>query len=312
MNTKIDKKTERSLRRRNRIKGCFADKVFDVCNFLILAFVLFIVAYPLLIVLSSSFSDPVAVSAGKVRLLPVDFSLLGYDAVMKYKRIWVGVGNSFFYMIVGTAINMVCTVLCAYPLSRRDFAPRKFVNFMFAFTMWFSGGLIPAYLLIRNLGLYDTRWALLIPGAVGVWNMILVRTYFQDSISESLFESARLDGCSDITYLLRIAIPISTPVLAVVALYYAVGHWNTFMGAYIYLQNQQLQPIQIVLQEILVLSQMNEVNVTVPSAMEVNAQQMSELLKYALAVVASVPMVVLYLCAQKYFTKGIMVGSVKG
>ena len=300
------------LGKKNHIKDCASDRVFDIFNKLVMGLLIIIVGYPLLVVLSSSFSDPVSVAAGKVNLLPVNFNLDGYRAVLHHNRIWTGFGNSFFYMIVGTAINLVVTILAAYPLSRRDFAPRRFLNFMYAFTMWFSGGLIPSYMLVRNLGMYNTRWALLIPALMSVWNMVLVRTYFQDSISESLFESARLDGCSDTAYLIRIAVPISKPVIAVIAMYYAVGHWNTFFGAYIYLQDQSLHPLQIVLQEILLLSQMQEVNGIIPSGSDVNLQQMSELLKYALAVVASIPMIVLYLLAQKHFTKGIMVGSVKG
>ena len=169
---------------------------------------------------------------------------------------------------------------------------------------------MPLYLLVRDLGMYNTRWALLIPSAMSVWNMVIVRTYFQNSIPESLFESAKLDGCDDVRYLLSIALPISIPTLAVVTLYYGVAHWNTFQEAYIFMQKQYLQPLQIVLREILLLSQMQEVSVDA-TASEANAQQMSELLKYSLVVVASVPMVILYFLVQKYFTKGIMIGSVK-
>ena len=299
------------VNKKNKIKGCFADKVFDVLNTVVLFIIFFLVGYPLLIVISSSFSEPTALLAGKVWLYPIQPTLAGYQAVIHHKQIWVGVGNSVFYTVVGTVINMVITVLAAYPLSRTDFAPRKFISLMFAFTMWFHGGLMPTYLLVRDLGMYNTRWALLIPTAMSVWNMIIVRTYFQNSISESLFESARLDGCDDFTYLLRIALPISMPTLAVVTLYYAVAHWNVFTAAYIYLQKQSLQPLQTVLREILLLSKMQEVSVDA-TAGETNAQQMSEILKYSLVVVASIPMVILYFLIQKHFTKGVMVGSVKG
>lgn len=296
--------------RKNKIKGCFADRVFDGINTSLLILILILVGYPLVIALSSSFSDPSALLSGKVWFYPVKFTFAGYEAVIKHKQVWTGTLNSAFYTIVGTAINMVVTVLAAYPLSRKDFAPRKFFSLMFAVTMWFSGGLMPLYLLVRDLGMYNTRWALLIPSAMSVWNMVIVRTYFQNSIPESLFESAKLDGCDDVRYLLSIALPISIPTLAVVTLYYGVAHWNTFQEAYIFMQKQYLQPLQIVLREILLLSQMQEVSVDA-TASEANAQQMSELLKYSLVVVASVPMVILYFLVQKYFTKGIMIGSVK-
>lgn len=301
----------RTKRNKNHIKGCFSDKIFDVVNSILLFVIFALVGYPLLIVISSSFSEPTALLTGKVWLLPVNPTLAGYKAVMAHDQIWTGIFNSVYYTVVGTAVNMVITVLAAYPLSRKDLAVRNVVSFMFAFTMWFSGGLMPTYLLVRDLGLYNTRWALIIPGAMSVWNMIIVRTYFQNSISESLFESARLDGCDDFKYLLRIALPISMPTLAVVTLYYAVAHWNVFTSAYIYLRDPALQPLQIILREILLLSKMQEVSVEA-TAGETNAQQMSELLKYSLVIVASIPMVILYLLIQKHFTKGVMVGSVKG
>lgn len=297
--------------KQNKIKGCFSDKVFDVLNTTLLFLIFLMVGYPLVIVISSSFSSAEALLAGKVWLFPIDATIAGYQAVIRHKQIWSGIYNSVFYTVVGTVINMIITVLAAYPLARKDFAPRKFLSLMFAFTMWFHGGLIPSYILVRDLGLYNTRWALIIPSALNVWNMVIVRTYFQNSIPESLFESARLDGCDDKTYLLKIALPLAVPTLAVVTLYYSVAHWNVFQSAYIYIQNQALQPLQIVLREILLLSKMQEVSVEITSG-EVNAQQMSELLKYSLVIVASIPMVILYFFVQKYFTKGIMVGSVKG
>lgn len=298
--------------RKNRIKGTKGDFVFDIVNTFLLFLVLVIIGYPMLVVISSSFSSPEALMAGKVRFLPVEPTLMGYEAVLQHKQIWVAFGNSAFYMIAGTAINMVITVLAAYPLSRKDLPVRNFISLMFAFTMWFSGGLIPSYLLVRNLGMYNTRWAMLIPCAMSVWNMVIVRTYFQDSIPESLFESARLDGCDDFRYLLKIALPISKPVLAVITLYYAVAHWNVFQSAYIYLQKPDLQPIQIVLRDILLLSQMQDLNTEMLDSGNSNAQQLSELLKYSLVLVSSLPMILFYLLVQKHFTKGIMVGSVKG
>lgn len=303
----------KKLHNKNKIKGTKGDTVFDIANTGLLVLMFIALAYPLIVVISSSFSDPVALMGGKVRFFPVDATLLGYKAVLRHKQIWTGVYNSVIYTVLGTVINMVVTVLAAYPLSRKDFAPRSFLSMMFAFTMWFGGGLIPTYLLIRTMGLYNTRLVMLIPTALSVWNMIIVRTYFQSSISESIFESARLDGCDDIRYLLKIAIPISKPVLAVICLYYAVGHWNTFAHAYIYLQKQEFLPLQVILREIMLLSQMQEMNLSeMTGEFEANAQQLSELLKYSLVLVGSLPMIIMYILVQKHFTKGIMLGSVKG
>ncbi|MBR1970660.1 MAG: carbohydrate ABC transporter permease [Clostridia bacterium] len=298
----------------NRIKSCFADRVFDIINTIILAFILIITAYPLIITISSSISSANAISAGKVYFLPVDITFDGYIAVVKNKQVITGVTNSVFYTAVGSAINVVMTVLAAYPLSRKDFRPQKFVSLMFAFTMWFSGGMIPSYILVRDLGMINTRWAMLIPPAFGVWNMVLVRTYFQSNIPESLFESARLDGCDDWKYLMKIVLPLSKPILAVITLYSVVGHWNAFFSANLYLQSAKLQPLPVILREILLLSQTNDIANEVAMATEGTAslQELNVILKYSLVVVSSLPMALLYVFTQKYFTKGIMVGSVKG
>ena len=297
---------------KNHIKDCFSDKVFDVVNAIVLGIILIITLYPVIITISSSFSSADALLGGKVWLFPVDVTFIGYEVVVKNKEVLTGLGNSVFYTVVGTVINMVVTVLAAYPLSRRDFRPGAVINLLFAFTMLFSGGIIPLYILVKDLGMYNTRWAMLIPGALSAWNMILVRTYFQNNIPDSLFESARLDGCDDFRYLLKIALPISTPTLAVVTLYYAVGHWNNFFNAYMYLQKPELKPLQVVLRDILLMSQMEDLAPTDTSVAGAQMKSLNEILKYSLVVVSSVPMAVLYLCTQKYFTKGIMVGSVKG
>jgi len=213
-------------------------------------------------------------------------------------------------MIVGTSVNMILTILAAYPLSREDFKPRGAIALIFAFTMWFSGGLIPTYLLVRDLDLLNNRLAMIIPTALNVWNMIIIRTYFQSSIGKEMYEAARIDGCSDYGYLWKIAVPLSKPAIAVVTLYYAVAHWNVFTQAYIYLQKPDLFPIQVVLRDILLMSQTQEMAGDVTSG--TNARLLSELLKYAVVIIASLPLVILYPFVQKYFVKGIMVGGVKG
>lgn len=296
----------------NHIKGCFSDKVFDVVNTIVLAFLLIVIAYPLIIVLSSSISSSQALYSGAVRFLPVDVTFSAYQRIIENKQVVTGIVNSVVNTLLGTALNMVVSILAAYPLSRKDFRARNFVNLMFAFTMLFSGGLIPTYLLVRDLGLYNSRWALIIPVAMSVWNMILIRTYFESSVPESLFESARLDGCDDFRYLLNIAIPVSLPVIAVVTLYYTVAHWNSFFTAYLYIQKTELKTLQVVLRDILLLSQTENLAPTGNEEAMAQMAALSETLKYSLVVVSSIPMTILYLFTQKYFTKGIMVGSVKG
>ena len=305
-------KKEILVNKKNKIKDCTSDKIFDVANTILLGFILIVIAYPLIIAISSSISSANALMSGKVWFLPVDIDFAGYEVVVKNKEVVRGITNSVIYTVSGTLINMVVSILAAYPLSRKDFRPRTFINLMFAFTMWFSGGIIPSYVLVRDLGMYNTRWAVIIPGAMSVWNMILIRTYFQSSIPESLFESARLDGCDDLSYLIRIALPISLPILAVVTLYYTVGNWNNFFSAYLYLQKSELKPLQVVLRDILLMSQMEDLAPTENATENAKLQSLNEVLKYSLVVVSSLPMALLYLATQKYFTKGIMVGSVKG
>ncbi len=292
------------------MKETRADRVFDWINVIFATLVLFVVAYPLIVVLSSSFSDAFALMAGKVWLFPVKPTLDGYKAILQHKQVWTGVYNSVIYTVFGTAVNMIVSVLAAYPLSRKDFSLRGPISLIFAFTMWFSGGLIPTYLLIKSMGLFNSRLVMILPTAMSVWNMIIIRTYFQSNISGELLESAKLDGCDDFRYLAQIALPLSKPVLAVVCLYYMVANWNVFMNAYLYLQKQELYPIQIVLREILLMGNVEEIATN--ATKESQARLMNELLKYSLVIVASLPMILVYPFVQKYFVKGIMIGAVKG
>lgn len=287
-----------------------ADRAFDAINCLIAIIILLLIAYPIWIVVISSFSDPYALLAGKVKILPIGFTLDGYNAIFRHKQVWTGMYNSVFYTVFGTLVNMFMTIIAAYPLSRKDFTLKTPISLLFAFTMWFSGGLIPTYLLIKGMGFFNSRLVMIIPSALSVWNMIILRTYFQSNVGGELLESAKIDGCDDFRYLLKIAVPLSKPSLAVIALYYMVGNWNVFMTAYLYLSKQELYPIQIVLREILLLGKVEEVST---SALEdSNAQLMNELLKYSLVIVASLPMIIVYPFVQKYFIKGIMVGAIKG
>ena len=287
------------------------DKIFIICDYALLILVCLIVIFPLLYVVSASFSDPSAVVNGKVWLWPINPTLKGYQAVFKNPKILLGFLNSFFYVIVGTTINIVVTVACAYPLSRKEFAARNAISVLVVFTMYFSGGLIPTYLLVRNLGLLNTRWALLLPVALSPWNMVLCRTYMVNSIPDELYEAASLDGCSPFGYLTRVVVQLSKPILAVLVLYYGVGHWNAYFNAMIYLKDQDLWPLTLFLREILINSVVDPTMLTDVSAAEA-ARGLTDLLKYAVIVVASVPMLCIYPFVQKYFVQGVMIGAVMG
>ena len=293
------------------IKSSFGDKAFMAGIYVFLSAVLVIMLYPLIYVVSASFSSPDAVANGKVFLLPVDITTIGYEAVFQNQKIVTGFLNSVFYLVAGTALNLMMTMLAAYPLSRKEFYGKKLVTGIFVFTMYFSGGLVPSYFLMKNLGLLDTRAVLIIPVAMSVWNVIIARTYLQSTIPDELFEAASLDGCSEIGFFLRIVLPLSKPIMAVLVLYYGVGHWNSYFNAMIYLKSPDLQPLQIVLREILLLGNVDMTMITDAAALE-KMQGLSNLLKYAVIVVASLPMMCIYPCVQKHFVKGVMIGSLKG
>lgn len=264
------------------------DKIFIVSVYAILSIILVIVLYPLIYVVAASFSDPQAVISGKVILWPVDVTLRGYQAVFKNPKILTGFANSLFYMFVGTAINLVMTMLCAYPLSRKEFTARNKIAALFVFTMYFSGGLVPNYMIVSKLGLINTRWAMLIPTAMSTYNMIIARTYMVNSIPDELYEAAQLDGCSPFKYLMKVIVPLSKPIIAVLALYYGIAKWNNYFDAMLYLNDSSKWPITMVLREILIQNQIDPTMLTDASALS-KLQGMTELLKYSVIVVASVP-----------------------
>ncbi|MDR2363824.1 MAG: carbohydrate ABC transporter permease [Spirochaetaceae bacterium] len=293
------------------IRDTLGDRIFVTGIYLLLWVVLLIVLLPLVYIVAASFSDPQAVIAGNVWFWPVRPTLRGYDAVFKNPKLMTGFYNSFFYMIVGTLVNLIMTLLCAYPLTRKQFGARNVLSALMVFTMYFSGGMVPIYMVVKKLGLIDTRLAMIIPAALSVWNVILCRTYIVSVIPEALYESASLDGCSPLRFLIFIVAPLSTPILAVLALYYGVAHWNTYFNALIYLNRTELAPLQIVLREILVLSKIDPAMIA--DARELAAKQgLTDLLKYSVIVVGSVPVMLIYPFVQKYFVKGVMIGAVKG
>ncbi|MGC4105870.1 MAG: carbohydrate ABC transporter permease [Thermomicrobiales bacterium] len=288
------------------------DLAFSIANYVILSFFLVAVAYPLIYVVSSSFSSPTAISAGKVWFLPVDFTVNGYKAVFETSKVWIGFRNSLFYAVVGTAFSVLLTVLAAYPLSRKDFGMRNHFMIFFVFTTLFSGGLIPSYLVVRSLGLLDTVWAMIVPGALAATNIIITRTFFQSSIPDELLEAAQLDGVSDLRFVKDVVIPLSMPILMVNALFYAVGQWNSFFSALIYLRNPDLWPLQLVLRDILVNSNVKDLNPNMDQMKVLEQQQLAIVLKYALIVVSTAPILMIYPFVQKHFVRGVLIGSLKG
>lgn len=288
-----------------------ADQAFTVCNYIFLTLILVLVAYPCIYVISCSFSDSYAVVSGQVWLWPVNPTLKGYITTLKDPTLIRGFLNALYITVVGTAINIVVTLLMAYPLSRKNFYGRNVVTALITVTMFFGGGLVPTFLLINQLGLYNTFWALMLPGAVGVTNVIIARTYFQSSIPEELYEAGQLDGCDDFHYLLKVVIPLSAPVIAVLVMYYAVGHWNAYFNAMIYLKDKEKFPLQVVLRSILVKNTMTDDMMMDAEAFQ-RTQGLAELLKYSTIVVSSLPMMILYPFIQKHFVKGVMIGAIKG
>ncbi|UQZ86120.1 L-arabinose transport system permease protein AraQ [Paenibacillus konkukensis] len=269
------------------------------------------VLYPLFFVLIASFSSPEAVIRGEVWLWPKGVTLVGYERILQNKEILSGYMNTISYTVVGTAINLVMTVAAAYPLSRKDFYGRHAFTALILFTMFFSGGMVPTYLLIKKLGMLNTYWAMVIPSALSVWNIVIMRTFFQSSIPNEIHEAASIDGCSNMQTLVRIVLPLSVPILAVMVLFYSVGHWNAYFNALIYLTDRAKYPLQLILREILVQGQMQEM-VDVSDDSLARSIMDAEAIKFAAVMVANLPVLLLYPFLQKYFVKGVMVGALKG
>lgn len=287
------------------------DRAFTIVNYSLLLLFLILVAYPLIYVLSASVSRPSAVINGEMWLWPVDITWEGYRAVFNNPRIITGFRNSLFYTVAGTTLSVFLTIIAAYPLSRKDLVGRNPIMFMFLFTMLFGGGIIPTFLVVRETGLLDTRLALIIPTALSVYNMIITRTFFEVTIPDELLEAAHLDGSSDLRFIRDNVIPLSGPIIAVNALFYAVGQWNTYFNALIYLTDASLFPLQLVLREILIQNQVDFDQMSDITELA-RRQELRDLLKYSLIVIASLPVLVIYPFVQKHFVRGVMIGSLKG
>lgn len=294
------------------------DKVFGIVNTLLLLVITFLILYPLYFTIIASVSEPSEVVGGKVVFWPKGFSLDSYKAVFKEKSIWSGYRNSILYTLLGTLLNLILTIPAAYALSKKNMRFRRVINTYFVFTMFFSGGMLPGYLLVKDLGLINKPYTLIVLGGLSVYNVIVARTYFMSSIPESIYEAAEIDGCSEFGKFFKIAIPLAKPIIAVITLYYAVGRWNDYFTSLIYISDSDYFPLQLVLRNILQGSQVKL------SAMDTSSMASEELLylikqanlaeamKYAVIFIASLPMLIIYPFIQKYFVKGVMVGSVKG
>ena len=295
---------------RSHMKMSLTDRIFDIIVNILAVIIIVVILYPLLFVLAASFSDPDYVLQGEVTIFPKGFSLYPYKLVFQNGDIWRGYMNSIIYTVLGTFISITLTICLAYSLSRKDMPHRKFLTLFILFTMYFSGGMIPSYLLVKNLKLYNTMWAVIIPVAINTYNFIVAKTFFENSIPKEMYESAMIDGSGDIRTLWLIVLPLSTSIISVLILYYAVDYWNAYFNALIYLNNEKLYPLQIILRNILLVGQTEQMGSNSVGMGE--KIKMAEAIKYSVIVVSSLPVLIIYPFVQKHFVKGVMIGAVKG
>lgn len=291
------------------------DAIFDGVIFVALTIIFLVVAYPLYFIIISSISNPTFVARGEVFLYPKGINLNGYKEVFNQSEVMRGFANSVLYTTVGVVINLVVTLPTAYALSRRTFGGRTFVTIFYVTTMFVSGGMIPTYLVVKNMGLLDSMFALILPGALGVYNMVVARTFFRSTISESLHDAASIDGCGETRFFFKIALPLSKAIIAILVLYYGVGHWNSYFSALLYIHTEEKYPLQMVLRSILIQNQSSLSQLVTTDAQRAaleERRQLAELMKYSLIIISSLPMLMLYPFIQKHFVKGVMIGSVKG
>lgn len=292
------------------IKQSAGDRVFDIVNAIIMTLITIVIVYPLYYVLLASITDPTVVNTGKLLLYPEAPYIDGYKRAFSYAPLWTGYKNTLIYTFVGTIISLICTIPAGYALPRMDLPGRRVIMFLFTFTMFFNGGIVPLYLVVQNLHIYDTIWAVALPVAVSVYNLIVCRSFFDTGIPIEMLEAAKIDGCNDFVFFFRIVIPLSSTIIAVMCLFYATALWNQFFNPLMFLSGQDKMPLQVVLRN-LVLS--NQVNSITSNAQEIAMRQrLAEQLKYCTVVLAAAPLLIVYPFLQKYFAKGVMVGAVKG
>lgn len=300
-----------SIAHKYKIGHSSGDKLFYGICYALTALLVLVVIYPLVYVVSCSFSSGYAVSSGQVFLWPVEPSLEGYRRVVTYDGIWRAYANTIFYTVGGTLLHVSLVMICAYPMARKGLPGKKFFMMFFSFTMIFSGGLIPGYLLVRDLGMLNSIWAILIPGSFSAYNMAVARSFIQNTLPDSLLEATQVDGCTDARFFVQFVLPLSKAVIAVLSMQVAIGIWNSYFSAFIYLSSEELYPLQILLRNILLLSQISAEDLTDPDQVEA-LQGMADLIKYALIVFSTAPILCVYPFAQKYFVKGLMIGTLKG
>ncbi|PWV99730.1 carbohydrate ABC transporter membrane protein 2 (CUT1 family) [Paenibacillus cellulosilyticus] len=288
------------------------DMIFDIGVAVLSVIAFLIVAYPLYFICIASISDSTLVSTGKVLLFPRGISMFGFKEIFGDSRIWTGYRNTIVYTLLGTFVNLLFTLPAAYALSRPEFRARRFIMLAFVITMFFGGGLIPTYLLIKSLHMTNTMWVFIFPFCVNVFNLIITRTFFETSLPKELYEAASIDGCSHFTFFRTVALPLSKAVVSVIALYYLVAHWNDFFTALIYIRDNELQPLQIILRDILLSNQVFQSGAGAGGAAGGYAQKFADQVKYGVILVSTLPILIVYPFIQKYFEKGVMIGSVKG
>lgn len=289
-----------------------SDKTFDRINILFVFLITLVIVYPLIFVVSASISNPAAVTTGKMWLWPVDITLKGYNLIFKNPDIWIGYKNTIIYTTVGTLIHLFILLPCAYALSRKEIMAKKLFLFFILFTMLFNGGLIPTYLVVKSLGMLNTIWAIVIPNVVGAWSILVARAFFQQSIPDQLVEASKIDGASDFDIFRKIVLPLSMPIIAVMALFHAVSLWNQYFSALIYLSDESKYPLQLILRQILIF---NELGTDITSAGDAGSYAekvaTAAIVKYAVIIVSSLPLLIAYPFLQRYFVKGVLIGSVK-
>lgn len=286
------------------------DRIFNVINAVVMVLICIVIVYPLYYVLLASITDPVVVNSGKPLFYPQALYLEGYKTTLSYKPLWTAYGNTILYTVMGVVVSLVCTIPAGYALSRKDLVGRRGLIFVFTFTMFFSGGIIPLYLTIQNLGIYNSLWAMVLPVAVSAYNLIVCRSFFESGLPEELLEAAKIDGCNDFGFFFKIAIPLSKTIIAVMCLFYATAMWNQFFNALMYLSDDSKMPLQVVLRNLVLMNQANQMG---SSASElVTKQKLAEQLKYCIVVISAAPLLAVYPFLQKYFAKGVTIGAVKG
>ncbi|MGG1515584.1 carbohydrate ABC transporter permease [Paenibacillus oryzisoli] len=295
----------------NAMSRSKSDRVLDFSIYCILAIVLVVVIYPLYFVIIASISDPTYVNSGQMTLWPKGLNFNGYVRIFQDHSILTGYRNSIIYTVVGTAISLLFTLPAAYALSRKDLDGKNIIMYLVTFTMFFSGGLVPTFLLIKQLGMYNTIWSLVLPGAVGPYNLIIARSFFQNTIPDELREAAEIDGCSNLTFFVRMVVPLSAAIISIMVLFYGVGYWNAFFNALIYIKDKDMYPLQLVLRNILIV---NQVSMDMMGDVDQAAkqQEIAGLIRYGVIIIAALPLLVLYPFLQRYFVKGVMIGAVKG